>query len=83
LTRAALPLRLAHTIAFDTELAAGQAISMLKASPEAQKVLRLDGHVPAPRIDAMDPTSGASTASADLAAATQRLIEKTYGKAAV
>jgi hypothetical protein len=78
-----LPLRLAHTIAFDTELAPEQAISMLKASPEAPKVSRLDGHVPAPRIDAVDPTSGASTASAGLAAATQRLIEKTYGKGAV
>jgi capsid assembly protease len=73
--------QLAHTIAFETELAPEQAISMLKALPEAQKVSRLNGHVPAPRIDAVDPTSGASVASAGLAAATQRL--KTYGKAAV
>ena len=83
MTRTALPLRLAHTIAFDTELAPEQAISMLKASPEAQRVSRLDGHVPAPRIDAVDPASSASTASAGLAAATQRLIERTCGKGAV
>jgi hypothetical protein len=64
-----LPLHLAHTIAFETELAPEQAISMLTASREAPKVSRLNGNVPATRIDAVDPTSRASTASAGLAAA--------------
>jgi hypothetical protein len=72
---------LAHSIAFDTELSHEQAVSMLKAAPEAQKVSRLDGNVPAPKIDASEPGTLA-TASASLAAATQRLIEKTYGKTA-
>lgn len=74
---------LAHSIAFDTELGHDQAINMLKAAPEAQKVSRLDGNVPAPKIDTVDTTSDASTASAGLAAATQRLIAKTFGKDAV
>jgi hypothetical protein len=70
---------LAHSIAFDTELSHEQAVSMLKAAPEAQKTSRLDGNVPAPRVDASDSGSQA-TASAGLAAAVQRLTEKTYGK---
>jgi hypothetical protein len=76
-----LPLPLAHTIGFDVKLAPGQAISMVKTSPEAQKVSRLDGHVRAHRRHGSH--FSASTASAGLAAATQRLIEKTYGKGAV
>jgi hypothetical protein len=69
---------LAHSIAFDTELSHEQAISMLKASPEAQKVSRLDGHVPAPKVDASE-TSGAASASQGLAAAVQRQITKKSG----
>jgi hypothetical protein len=73
---------LAHSIAFDTELSHEQAVSMLKAAPEAQKVSRLDGNVPAPKVDSADPASGGNAAKEGLAAATQRLVEKTYGKGA-
>jgi hypothetical protein len=73
---------LAHSIAFDTELNQEQAIAMLKAAPEAQKVSRLDGNVPAPKVDANEGGDAKASASAGLAAATARLIEKTYGKPA-
>jgi hypothetical protein len=71
---------LAHSIAFDTDLAQDKAIAMLKAAPEAAKVSRLDGNVPAPKVDATDSGDAAVTASQELAAATERLITKTYGK---
>jgi hypothetical protein len=73
---------LAHSIAFDTELSAEQATAMLKASPEAQKASRLDGNVPVFKVDSADPSSAGNAAKEGLAAATQRLIEKTYGKGA-
>lgn len=66
---------LAHSIAFDTELSHEQAVSMLKASPEAAKVSRLEGNVPAPKIDASEGADQ-TAASAGLAAAVQRRIAK-------
>lgn len=73
---------LAHSIAFETELPPEQAIAMLKAAPEAQRASRLDGHVPAPKIDSVDPATSATAVTAGLSAAVQRQIEKTYGKQA-
>lgn len=73
---------LAHSIAFDTELNQDQAVAMLKAAPEAQKVSRLDGNVPAPKVETGDNADPKANAKAGLAAATQRLVEKTYGKPA-
>jgi hypothetical protein len=73
---------LAHSIAFDTELSHEQAMSMLKAAPEAPKVSRLDGHVPAPKVDASESGTQAETVSAGLGAAVQRLIAKKTGTSA-
>jgi hypothetical protein len=66
---------LAHSIAFDTELSHEKAVNMLKASPEAQKVSRLDGNVPVPKIDASE-SADQTSARAGLAAAVQRMIAK-------
>jgi hypothetical protein len=73
--------QLAHSIAFDTELSHEQAVSMLKAAPEAQKVSRLDGHVPAPRVDAAE-SGDQTSASTGLAAAVQKMVAKKTGTSA-
>jgi hypothetical protein len=70
--------QLAHSIAFDTELSHEQAVSMLKAAPEAQKVSRLDGNVPAPKVDAAESGDQAA-ASTGLAAAVQKMVAKKTG----
>jgi hypothetical protein len=68
---------LANHLAFSTELAPAAAIEMLKAAPVAapEKTSRLDGKVPAPKVDAVE--SGAQRdRAAGLSAAVAHQLEK-------
>jgi hypothetical protein len=69
--------QLAHSLAFNTELTAEQAIAVLGDAPEAQKASRLDAIVPQPKIDAQE--SAAAAPAAGLAAAVAKLVVKKYG----
>jgi hypothetical protein len=72
--------QLAQSLAFNTDLTSEQAIAVLGDTPEAARASRLDGIVPAPRVDAQE--SGTASPSAGLAAAVQKLVAKRYGESA-
>lgn len=74
--------QLAQSLAFNTNLSAEEAITVLGDAPEAQKGSRLGGLVPQPKVDAQEAADGQTApAKAGLAAAVQKRIEKAKARA--
>ncbi len=70
---------LAQHLAFNTDLAPAAAIDMLKAAPVAtapERTSRLDGKVPAPKVDAIEGENADRDRSAGLHAAVVRQLGK-------
>lgn len=70
--------QLAQSLAFNTNLSAEEAVTVLGAAPQTAKGSRLDGLVPQPKVDAQEAADGQGgvPAKAGLAAAVQKRIEK-------